>query len=222
MKKLEKQSGRLASRAQKGGFTLTELAIVLGVAGIILAGIWIASSSVNQAKAVNQAVQAYQAVSQNIFNLQQNRPFTGGAQNNITGSLISSSAIPGWLVTDATHAMNPWDANGFVVWADPMRGGAGTGTRVFRISFYDIPASACISILTQAINCDVNQAVCPTWIYTAGSPTALPTWSMQAPTAANGGWQGSFDPSTAATACGNNAAYPAAGAANSVEFDFQL
>ena len=62
----------LSGRRQRA-FSLTEMAIVLGVIGLILAAIWTAASSANQRNKVDAAVQELQTTAQNMVTLYQNR-----------------------------------------------------------------------------------------------------------------------------------------------------
>jgi len=61
------------------GFTLTEMAIVLGVVGIVLGGIWAASSSVNDKQKANKAAQEVAIITQNMRSV-----------------LFGEELIPGW------------------------------------------------------------------------------------------------------------------------------
>jgi prepilin-type N-terminal cleavage/methylation domain-containing protein len=206
------------------GFTLTEIAIVLGIAGIILAAIWAAAASVSENNRIDQAAQEMQTVSQNLLTLYQGRPWpptipagsTCPALPNITGNAISAGVIPKPLVTGACTATHAWGGNNFKISANAVGAPAGT----FRVSFLNIPIDACIALLMRETNCDPTQSGCPIQILTdngavnAVIPNPLPVGTSVT------GWQNTFNITVANNLCNLNG--PEGGGNNSVEFDFKL
>ena len=133
------------------GFTLTEVAIVLGIIGLILGAIWVAASAVytnmrtqtanTELLQITQAVRSMYATSAEISQTA-DMP-TSSAY--IQGGVFPSSALNTGLAATATKTVNPWGGviniqatthsstnDAFVVWFDA------------------IPAQACIQLLTAA------------------------------------------------------------------------
>jgi prepilin-type N-terminal cleavage/methylation domain-containing protein len=202
--------------ANQRAFTLTELAIVLGVIGLILSAIWVAAGTVSEKNRINQAFQELQAISQNILTLDQNRPFAVAGNDN--AAMIATGAIPNWAISLPATIIHPWSpAPGLIVYASAVSANPqySIANRVFRVSFYNVPTDGCIALLMQGTGCDPSQTGCPVAVYTAGT-NATPSAHNQIPAGAPLSWQ-AFDPMAAQTLCNFNAP-----AANSVEFDFSL
>ena len=206
------------SSSRRQGFTLTEIAIVLGVIGIILGSIWVAAGQVNEKARVTRTMSDYGTITQNMTSLLQggygiaNPPCA--ANCNITAAMITSKAIPPYIGTTTT-ASTPWNSTGLIMsWI--------TGSpRTYRISYYNVPRDACLGLLAQATNCTPGQPGCPIAIYTKGVQPALGAFSIPANTASyNIPASPAMTTANADNACAQNT-YPGGGAAaNSVEFDF--
>ncbi len=141
-------SGKPDERA----FTLTELAIVLGVVGILIGGIWVAASSVYNNRNIGRAQQELITIVQNIraFNPNQTSLSGGG---DLTAYLAAGGAFPSDMVSQAvtsgttsTYPLSPW--------ATPVRVQAYTVSHTndsFWIEFdaggNRVPASACLAFL---------------------------------------------------------------------------
>ena len=109
----------------KRGFTLTELAIVLGVVGLLLGAIWSAASIVHFNYQVNQAEREILIISRNIRALYPgNAQFSSpGVENStITQKWVNAGVFPPETLTgysSAPFAVDPWGGQ-FVVFAqDP-------------------------------------------------------------------------------------------------------
>ena len=142
----------------KKGFTLTEIAIVLGIIGLILGAIWVAASSVYANQKVSKAITAQLQIAQGIRALYGNSANTGSAAfTDITTNMCSAGVFPTDMVvacgtTAATVAISdPW-INGVaggttvkILAEDISAAGADDG---FAIAFPSVPTSACISLLS--------------------------------------------------------------------------
>ncbi|MDE2029599.1 MAG: type II secretion system protein [Alphaproteobacteria bacterium] len=185
------------------GFTLIELAIVLGVMGAIIAAVWTAASRATEAQKQNTAVEELQTVAQNIFAIMEGRTFS--ITGNITSSMISSQAIPSAFLdpsSPTTKAINPWAGALDVYEESPT---------VFRVSFYDVSYGGCLKVLLEGTACEAGHSGCPTKVWTdraaySQSPSATVGWAV-------------MNASVAATLCGRNSY---SGGNNSVEFDYSL
>ena len=111
------------------GASLAELAIVLGVVGVILGGIWTAASMVRQSAKVEQSVEAIGQIVEGVRVAYTARPQIGGVMNGINTNGISwvvpnltaVQAFPSYLLNTNTttcigvtrnYAANAWGGGG--------------------------------------------------------------------------------------------------------------
>jgi prepilin-type N-terminal cleavage/methylation domain-containing protein len=200
-----------------GGFTLIELALVMGVIGSIMGAIWWASENAREIQRQNSAVSELQLTSQNIIALMQGQPFAIATNSNITSAMITAQAVPGNYVDSGTPttADNPWFmSGGFVVQANTTNSAEGAVPhKIFRLSFYHVSYQGCLALILQGTSCQAGQAGCPFDVFTdvdIHGPT---------PVAPATNWATQMSPTLATTLCNEN---PYPGATNSVEFDFKL
>jgi len=112
-----------SSRKKRRGFTLTEMAIVLGVIGLILGAIWVAAANVYSNMRVEKAQQQILTIVQNIRSLYVARstfadPASACGVNcpqDITAPMASAGVFPADMVTQtavannkATYPQSPW------------------------------------------------------------------------------------------------------------------
>ena len=138
------------------GFTLTEIAIVLGVIGAITAGIWMVAGAAYQNQKVEKAQQQIMKIAHTVRSMYMTHGTIAAA--DYTGNFISMGNIfPSDMVVGTT-TVNPWGTvsnepneskgNGVTVesatnsWAC-----GGAGTSGFTIVYWQIPSSACAGIL---------------------------------------------------------------------------
>jgi len=215
------------------GFTLTEVAIVLLVISLILAGVWTAAGIVNEKSRVTQAVTQLNLVAQNMTSMLQagygvsNTPCVP-APCNKTSTFLTSGIIPQQFDYDAgmTKATNPWNPTGFVVsWMS-----AAGAVPTYRMSFYGVTMLGCVNLIMQATNCTPGQPGCPITVNTGGTQPAVGKFSTPPGNAYDltGGEIGSTDAQNlcdpaacpATPTCNTYPTFPMVGTVNSVEFDF--
>ena len=205
------------ARRRQLGFTLTELAIAMGVIGMVIGAIWWASSNAREAQKSSDAVAEVQTVTQNILSLMGGQSFGGAARTDITASMITAQAVPTIYVDSATPTTidHAWSLGNFVIWS--------MSPKTFRISLYNVSYRGCVNLLSQLTACQSGQVGCPSAVYTKGTFAVAPTLSC-VPGNCSGtvnaarGWQ-VLGLANATTLCaGNN--YD--GGTNSVEFDYGL
>ena len=95
---------------RKKGFTLTEIAIVLGIIGLILGAIWVAAASVYQNQRTAHADTAILQIAQGVRTLYATTSqFAAGG--DITNDMATAKVIPSDMVAGAAGAytaIDPW------------------------------------------------------------------------------------------------------------------
>lgn len=127
------------------GFTLTEVAIVMGVVGLILGGIWIAAAAVYTNHRVNTAYTQVMRIVQGTRALYASQALFPVSQQgtNITNNLKQAGIIPKDMINEevGVGVKNPW-STGTRVYATTTRNG-------FAIFLRRIPQSACIQLVSK-------------------------------------------------------------------------
>lgn len=137
-----KNSAPLARR----GFTLTEIAIVLGIIGLILGAIWAAASAVYNNLRTSRAQQEILTVAQNIRAMYATQSTVDA--NATTDTYINAGVFP----SDATvevpggskSTKNPWGGK-----FDVVPGPSFNDNTTFSVVMEGIPINACITLSTS-------------------------------------------------------------------------
>ncbi len=129
-------SKHIPSQARKG-FTLTEIAIVLGIMGLILGAIWTAASSVYTNQRTAHAQTAILQIAQGIRSLYAASANTGYAQELITNQMNNAGVIPADL-KGGTSGPFPNGTTGIISTGD------GLG---FVVAMTSVPQQNCINLL---------------------------------------------------------------------------
>jgi hypothetical protein len=194
-----------------------EMAIVLGIIGIVLGAVWIAATKTSNAEKSNDAVSELQMIAQNIVQTLQGQTLqpalcTTGATFpcDVTKAMGTTMlAIPSAYVTGVT-AVAPWSGSTLIIKA--------IEANQFRVSFFNVPTQGCMALLLQGTACQAtstySQPGCPVDAFTAADATT----NLTKP--ASTGWQAatSMTVSQASSMCLDNTT----AAVNSVEFDYAL
>jgi prepilin-type N-terminal cleavage/methylation domain-containing protein len=208
---------------KKRGFTLTEIAIVLGIIGLILGAIWVAAAAVYTNMRVARSSQELLQITQSIRSLYATSTVTGGTDGgDITASLIPAGVFPtDSLPTGASSTIvnSPWNGATIHIFSDSITA-AGTGDG-FVVQFKGVPPQGCINLAVSSTGSGRD----PGMIAAEMAPSALATDPTAAPAATTtsatyyylvGSTSGvPATAAAAATACGN-------GAASTVGFLFRL
>lgn len=111
------------------GFTLTEAAIVLGIVGLVLGGIWTAARGVYDNLKAKEGTELLITLVQNIRAAYASVPsFSSATNTNITNTLKNKGVFPPRYLNAAGGLSTPWlvtniNANFINVIVDPTTGG---------------------------------------------------------------------------------------------------
>jgi hypothetical protein len=193
-------------------FSVSELAIVLGLAGLVMSGIWVVAADVRAQQNIQNAVTELQTIKQALLDARQGVAFTVAGNTNVTSTLITQKIIPG-IYAAPTDALAPWGGASYLMVKQNITSWGTLPQRKFRISYYNVPTrEACVALLLQATACEAGQYGCPLQALTANAVTT------QVPNALPSGWQ-AMSVARAQTMCNQNQ-YPTG--TNSVEFDYSI
>lgn len=125
---------------KRRGFNLVEAAIVLGVVGLVIGGIWVAAAAVQSNLRKSDASKGLIQIVQNVRNL-----YYGQAGPNsevdVTTQLIQANVIPGDFIRGTT-AVNPW--NGYV--------SVTLDSSSMAVQYDAVPRDACIELSSRNTN----------------------------------------------------------------------
>ena len=150
----KKTSAQTRKELQKKGFTLTEIAIVLGIMGLVLGAIWVAASGVYANQKLSKAETEIATIAQALRSLYGSTAQTGYASGvTMTAVSCTSGVFPvDMIVNCATPAVNnPWitsaaaGAGTMVLGADISAALAQDG---FQIEMTNVPQTSCVNLLT--------------------------------------------------------------------------
>ncbi len=176
------------SPAREAGFNLIEAAIVLGIVGLIVGGIWAAAASAYENMRQQSASKNMLAFAQNVRNFYSN----GGATSIDTSmtNAITQGLVPPDMRVGTTAAISSW--------ATPVTidTGAINSINVFGIIFTGLNRQTCINLIVRNTNASQGSG-----LISVGSSSTIPTT------------EGTFPITTAAattlcaTATGNNPSF---------------
>lgn len=136
-----KRSMQSRQAQSKKGFTLTEIAIVLGIIGLILGAIWVAAASVYNNQKVNRANTEIISIMQGIRTLYATQSSTGvGAATDLTSAMISAGIPPSDMV-NGTTLFDPWSSGATGI-LTPASADSIT------IAMTNVPQAACTSLIS--------------------------------------------------------------------------
>lgn len=185
------------NKAGRRGFNLIEAAIVLGVIGLVIGGIWVAAAAVQANLRKADASKGLIQIVQNVRNLYYGQSPTGTADVAITTELINARAIPGDFIS-GTLARNPFNGS-VVVNLDPVNS-------EIDIVYQAVPRDACIDLTSKNTNISTGMGLTAIRIDNNGSPASYEVTVTTFP----------YLPTVAATDCLS----PTAG--NSIAWSFGL
>ncbi len=176
------------------GFNLIEVAIVLGVVGLVIGGIWVAAAAVQSNLREADASKGLLQIVQNVRNLYYGQTPTATTDTDITTSLISANAIPGDFIAGTTSAKNPF--NGAVTVSL-----TGNPNDTIAVVYAAVPKDSCIELTSKntSLSAGIGLSSIVIDATTGGSDATISTFP--------------YLPTAAATNCG---------ATNSITWSFGL
>jgi type II secretory pathway pseudopilin PulG len=162
--------------AAKRGFNLIEAAIVLGVVGLVIGGIWVAAAAVQANLRKADAAKGLIQIVQNTRNLYYGQ--SPSATENITAQLVSAKALPGDFI-NGTNGINPFNGAVTVSIADTVN------FDDIAVVYANVPKDACIDLTSKNTNISTGLGLSAIAIdATGGGTDATITTFPYLPTAA--------------------------------------
>jgi prepilin-type N-terminal cleavage/methylation domain-containing protein len=168
---------KMAAKRRKRGFSLLELAMVMGIGVLIAVGVMMFFTQANTSKNTQEALTQVAAIQQAARSLYGGQPVYTGLVNKV---LIDTKALPIKMVNGTTGLRNAF-SGAVVVAAADSGGGTASG---FSVSFAGIPQDACVKMAASDLGRGLYSVQVGGTTRTAGSSAPPP-----------------FDPASAATAC---------------------
>lgn len=125
---------------QKQGFNLIESAIVLGVLGVVIGGIWLAASVVIENRKITETVEGLALAVRNIQQqISISDSVAAGNAVNLDSTLIALKAVPANWISGAS-IKTPFGTLSVGNYISPPR---------FDMGFYKIPKQVCIKLVPR-------------------------------------------------------------------------
>jgi prepilin-type N-terminal cleavage/methylation domain-containing protein len=137
----------------QGGFTLTEVAIVLGIVGLLLAAIWSAAASVYSNHKASKTTTELLAISQKVKSIAAmsgtvdttgNSDMTLSVTDAKNYAYIQMGVFPADMVTSGKAAINAWNGGVAITQATNVIAGDS-----FIVAFDALPQTACETLLVS-------------------------------------------------------------------------
>lgn len=161
--------------ADRRAFSLTELAIVLGIVGVVVGGVWVAADAVSDRQKVTKAMDELTHILMVLRDMQggkanpalfeENNLDYGGTVSAGSWSLayVNAGVVPSDMVVNGIPA-NPWGKSGIQILAADENGDWITGSgEAVKVSFDNVPRSACIALLTAVTGTNRDKGLLAAW-----------------------------------------------------------
>ncbi len=148
--------------AKEAGFNLIEAAIVLGIVGLIVGGIWAAAASAYENMRQQTASKNLLAFAQNVRGFYANSGATA-IDTSVTNA-ITQGLIPSDMRSGATAAVSPWAT------AVTLDTGAIGGINTFGVLFTGLTRQTCINLILRNTNASSGSG-----LIAVGGTATIPT-----------------------------------------------
>jgi type II secretory pathway pseudopilin PulG len=146
---------------RKRGFNLIESAIVLGVVGLVIGGIWVAASAVNEEWKVSKTTEDIAVIVRKIQNLISFADAAAiGNEVNITATIRDAGIFPSDWVVGSSVKNDFRGAVTIISYVSPPR---------FNFYLYGIPRSACVKIVVKVTSAGANTGAASTTYFRGNS-----------------------------------------------------
>jgi prepilin-type N-terminal cleavage/methylation domain-containing protein len=193
------ESMRKARSRPARGFTLTEMAIVLGVMGIILGAIWAAASQVYANKKTTAMLQDITMIVSNVRGLYPNGQIPGNGFQALAPMLINAGQIPSNMIGSCTGtewgagwggtagcALSPWNSQ-VIIGSQGNWGGAPVKANAFEILVGPFTNAQCAPFMMQLVQTAASAGLAFAYADGSGgtaiSSTTSPTYFQNCATA---------------------------------------
>lgn len=127
----------------KRGFSMVEMAIVLGVVGLVMGGVWTLAVKVQQTARVKQAVEQVITINKNIRNYYQTQACIPNGDQTATLTTVPGQPIFPREMLSGGGVVDLWNGGVQVL-------GANAGCDyVFRLSYLALPAETCAELVPK-------------------------------------------------------------------------
>lgn len=129
---------------RRRAFSLTEMAIVTGIMGLVLGAVWVGVSQVRTNSATIDTVKQVLSLANNVRVLYDGKSsFASGVDGrDIASSLISAGAVPREMLdsNDSTQMRNAWSGQVHIL---------AFSNGIYRIQYENLPRTVCTDLATQ-------------------------------------------------------------------------
>lgn len=136
-------------RAANKGFNLIEAAIVLGIVGLVVGGIWVAATSVYANLRSKRATDELLGIAQSVRALFATSTTMNNAAADMTAVMAQANVLPSDTLTTtpaaalSSNTANPWAGGNISVGSY-----IAAGTQ-FYITFSNVPTAACVDFVSR-------------------------------------------------------------------------
>jgi len=154
------------------GFNLVEAAIVLGIVGLVIGGIWVAASSIASNMKSNDAQLMFNSIVNSVYTMYGGMP-TPSTNTSLDAALAAAKSVPETFINAAGNdIVNPWGGNvnvNIIANSPPV---------YLRVWMYSVPyGKACIDLVSRIFKTYSSvrngEASGPTLMYLAVSTNSI-------------------------------------------------
>lgn len=175
----------------KAAYTLTEIALVLGILGLVLGAIWVAASTIYNSRRVSTAIIELMNIKQNMQTLYATSlavdvganmgtlPFTGISAGAST-TYAQVNVLPANTITQPSSTTytitNPWGGSINIM----ATSNGSLANNSFVVDFDRVPISACITMISEVAGAKIDSQLWRVQIAASGSlaMTDLPSYTQ--------------------------------------------